>query len=724
MWAILILFAIGVFPMFDRLFTLQPTASFTRKALGGAALLVSSLGLAACSSDTSSSNTETSAQQPAYQLDESELPAYISFSPKDLDPTTDACVDFNAYVNGRWIASHEIPGDRTRWGAFPLLAERSVAVQRQIAEQAAASQPNATGIDKIIGDFWSTGMDQKKIDAAGIAPLQGQLDAINAIASRSDLINYLNTYAAKGQAPVFGLSVDADFKNAEQNFVYLSPTALGLPDKSYYLDTSKVKELAAYQNYLARLLRLSGVSDSDAYTQARQVVALEKRLAPTTYSNEQVSRDVSLLYNPKTLQQTDQITPHFSWEQYFTAQGVNPAPAQVSLVAPKYFAELDRALQDTDISVWKAFLRSHAISDAAQLLSQDFVDAHFRLYDQTLTGQKQPEARWKQVLGIIEGDAGEALGQLYVKVAFPPHAKAEMEQLVHNLSLALKARIEAVTWMSPETKKRALDKWAAFTPKIGYPDKWRDWSGLVTSRDSFYANAEAATEFNYRWTLSKIGKPVDHTEWNMTPQTVNAYYNPSANEIVFPAAILQPPFFDPKADVAFNYGGIGAVIGHEMTHAYDRQGSRFGPKGNFENWWTPADAKRFKARTDLLIKQFNAYKVNGHPVNGAFTLGENIADLGGINTAYDALQMATKGQPDPMVDGHTRAQNLFFNWATIWRNKITPEKAAQALVLDPHAPAEFRAKAAPSNMPSFAQAFSCKAGSPMVRDGKDRVVIW
>lgn len=684
-----------------------------------AALVTATVALGACSQNHS--KTPEPDRPFAYRLDESKLPAYIRFSPQDLDPAQSPCSDLNAYVNGQWIANNEIPGDRTRWGAFPLLAERSIGIQRQLAEQAAA-QPAAQGIDKIIGDFWASGMDQKKVNELGISPLQPQLADIDAIQNSADLTNYLNKYAAQGQAPLFGLSVDADFKDAERNFTYVGPTPLGLPDKSYYLDKRKASQLAAYKKYLTRLLQLSGVTDAEAAQQARQVVALETRLAPTTYSNEEVSRDVSLIYNPKTIQQADQITPHFSWQRFFAAQGV--APQQLSLIAPKFYAEFDRALQDTDPAVWRAFLRSHAISDAAVFLSQPFIDAHYQLYDKTLGGQKEQQARWKQVLSTIEGEAGEALGQLYVKVAFPPQSKAQMQQLVGNLSQALKARIEAVSWMSPQTKQRALEKWAAFTPKIGYPDKWRDWSGLQTSRDSFYANVQATTRFNHQWTLSKIGKPVDHTEWGMTPQTVNAYYNPSANEVVFPAAILQPPFFDPEADPAFNYGGIGAVIGHEMTHGYDHQGSRFGPKGNFENWWTPQDAKNFKARTGKLVEQFNGYKVAGHPVNGAFTLGENIADLGGINTAYDALQLLTAGQPDPMVEGHTRDQNFFFNWATVWRTKITPEKAAQLLLIDPHAPAEFRANGAPSNMPSFAKAFQCKAKDPMVRDSKRQVVIW
>ncbi|HSM10088.1 MAG TPA: M13-type metalloendopeptidase, partial [Lysobacter sp.] len=335
------------------------------------------------------------------------------------------------------------------------------------------------------------------------------------------------------------------------------------------------------------------------------------------------------------------------------------------------------------------------------------------------------EFNYKWNLGTIEGGAGEALGQMYVDVAFTAESKARMETLVKNLSDALKGRIENLAWMSDETKAKAMEKWASFTPKIGYPDKWREWDGLATSRDSYIGNVLAANEFNYKWNLGKIGKPVDKTEWGMSPQTVNAYYNPLQNEIVFPAAILQPPFFDPNATDEMNYGGIGAVIGHEMIHGYDDQGSRFGPTGNFENWWSDADLKGFSGRTDKLVDQFDAYEaVPGKNVNGKLTLGENIADLGGLAVAYDAMKQATAGTPDPMTDGLTRDQRFFANWATVWRRNFTPDELNVRLATDPHAPANFRAMGAPSNLPAFAAAFSCKPGQPMVREGDAQVVIW
>jgi len=396
-----------------------------------------------------------------------------------------------------------------------------------------------------------------------------------------------------------------------------------------------------------------------------------------------------------------------------------------SLAMPEFHGEVDAMLTDVPVETWKAYLRFHSVDDASPYLSSEFVQASYDFYDRTLRGQQEMEPEWKRVLGTINRQVGEALGQMYVEVAFSPESKERMEELVDNLSEALRDRIENLDWMGEETKARAMEKWETFDPKIGYPDKWRDWSGLETSRDSYIGNVLAANEFNYKWSLSKVGKPVDKTEWAMPPQMVNAYYNPLQNEIVFPAAILQPPFFDPEADDALNYGGIGAVIGHEMTHGYDDQGSRFDASGKFENWWTEADAEGFLARTDKLVQQFNAYEAApGLHVNGKLTLGENIADPGGLATAYDAMKKATEGSEDPMVEGLTRDQRFFANWATVWRRNFTDEELKVRIATDPHAPANFRAIGAPSNLPAFAAAFQCASGDAMVRGDDAKVVIW
>lgn len=684
--------------------------------------------LAACGKKEEAAAPTADAGKPAeaataYKLDESKLPGVNRFQVADLDSSKDACTDFGGYVNGKWLAANAIPGDRTSWGAFEMLDERSTAVQRQLAEQAAANTA-ATGVEKIVGDFWATGMDAAKINQQGIAPIQGKLDAIAALDSGEKVADYIRTAAAKGENYLFGFGAEADFKDSKNNIAYASQGGLGLPDKGYYFDADKKDKLAAYEQHVAKVLELSGVPAADAAKQAKDVVAFETRLAKVSKSSEELSRDVSLYYNPVSLADADKLAPNFPWTKFFESQGV-AAPQMFSLSIPAFHAELSKMLGDVPAAQWQSYLRFHTVDSASPYLSDNFVQENFNFYNKTLRGQDELKERGKRVLDTIEGEAGEALGQMYVKVAFPPESKARMQELVKNLSESLKVRIEKLDWMGDETKKKAMEKWAAFTPKIGYPDKWRDWTGLDTSRDSYIGNVLAANEFNYKWNLGKIGKPVDRTEWGMPPQMVNAYYNPLQNEIVFPAAILQPPFFDPNASDEMNYGGIGAVIGHEMTHGYDDQGSRFGASGNFENWWTDADAKGFSGRTDKLVNQFNGYEaMPGKNVNGKLTLGENIADLGGLATAYDAMKRATEGKEDPKTDGLTRDQRFFLNWATVWRRNFKPQELEVRLTTDPHAPANFRAIGAPSNMPAFAAAFSCKPGQPMVREGDKQVVIW
>jgi len=670
-----------------------------------------------------SADAAKNAKPTALKLDESKLPPFNQFRIGDLDASKNACSDFSGHVNGKWLASNAIPGDRTSWGAFEMLAERSVSVQRQLAEQAAKNAKN-TGVEKIVGDFWATGMDEAKINAQGIAPLKSRLAEIDALTNGASVAEYLRKSFGRGEGAVFGFGPSADFKDSSMNIAYVAQGGLGLPDVEYYRKDEHKEKLAAYEKHIAKVLELSGVAAADAAKQAKDVIAFETRLAKASKSSEELSRDVSLFYNPVTPADADKMTPNFSWTRFFESQGI-PAPKMFSFAIPEFHKEVDKMIADVPAAQWKSYLRFHTVDGASPFLSEPFVQENFNFYRKTLRGQKEMKPRWKRVLETIEGQAGEALGQMYVQVAFPPESKAQMQTLVNNLSGALKVRLENLAWMSPGTKKKALEKWSTFTPKIGYPDKWRDWSGLKTTRSSYVENILAANAFNYRWNLAKIGKPVDKTEWGMSPQTVNAYYNPQQNEIVFPAAILQPPFFDPKADEPRNYGGIGAVIGHEMIHGYDDQGSRFGPTGNFENWWTESDAKGFKALTDKLVAQFSAYEAApGKFVNGNLTLGENIADLGGLAVAYDAMKRATAGKADPMVEGLNRDQRFFMNWGTVWRRNFTPQELEVRLVTDSHAPANFRAVGSPSNHPAFAAAFQCKAGDAMVRDGDKRISIW
>ncbi len=681
------------------------------------------VALAACKKADEAPTAAATAEPQAASLtlDESKLPTPATFAVADLDAGKE-CSDFNEYVNGKWAAANPIPGDRSSWGVSEILGERSLAIQHQLAEQAAADK-HATGVEKIIGDFWATGMDEAKIEAQGIAPIQPQLTSIDGLNDTAAIVGYIRKQAAIGDNPVFDFGAEADFKQSSMNIAYASQGGLGLPDKTYYFDADKREVLDAYRAHIAKVLELSGAAAADATQQAKTVIAFETRLAKASLSQEDL-RDVSLYYHPVSLAEADKLTPNFSWTEFFKSQDV-AAPGMFSLPMPAFHQEVSRMLGDTDPAAWRSYLRFHAVDGAAPYLSDKFVQENFNFYSKTLYGQKEIKQRWKRVLGTLNGEAGEAMGQLYVKVAFPADSKARMETLVGNLRTALKGRIENLPWMSDETKQKAIAKWETFTPKIGYPDKWRDWSGLATSRDSFLGNVMAAEAFNYRWNLGKIGKPVDKTEWGMSPQTVNAYYNPLQNEIVFPAAILQPPFFDANADDAINYGGIGATIGHEMLHGYDDQGSRFGPTGNFENWWTEADAKGFSALTGKLEQQFSAYTIpTGEHVNGKTTLGENIADLGGLDVAYDALLKANDGKPDPKTDGLTRDQRFFIGYALSWRGKDTPESLKVQVASDPHAPSQFRANGPLENLSTFASAFQCKAGDPMVRADDRKVAIW
>jgi putative endopeptidase len=666
--------------------------------------------------------TEAAAAAPAFKLDESQLIQPIRFTPADIDASKSACTDLGAYVNDKWLAANPIPADQTRWGAFNVLRERSLQVQKQLAEQIAA-KPAPTGVEKIIGDIWSTGMDEKKLNAEGIAPLKSRLAAIDALKDGASIAAYLRTVAARGENPLFGFGSEADFKNSAMKIAYAEQGGTSLPDKSYYFDAAKKEAREDFVKHIAKVLELSGVPAADAEKQAKQVMAFETRLAKVSKSREELSRDVSIYYNPVDLAAADKLTPNFSWTDFIAAQKV-AAPAMFSLGMPAFHQEVSKMLKDVPVAEWQSYLRFRLVDDASPYLSDDFVNESFSFYSQKLAGQEKIKDRWKRVLAQIENGAGQAMGQVYVQVAFPPESRDRMQQLVQNLRDALKVRIQNLSWMSEATKAKALEKWSAFTPKIGYPSKWRDWSGLATSKDSYFENMMAAGEFNYRYDLDKIGKPTDKTEWTMTPQTVNAYYNPLQNEIVFPAAILQPPFFDPKADDPLNYGAIGAVIGHEITHGYDDQGARFGPTGNFEQWWTPEDAKKFSALTGKLVKQYSGYTLMGEKVNGNLTLGENIADLGGINIAYDAMHNATKDTPDPKIDGLTRDQRFFLGFGSVWRDQIRDKALRVQLASDPHSPGRIRANGTPSNLPAYAAAFSCKAGDPMANADDKRVVIW
>jgi len=653
------------------------------------------------------------------------------FDVNELDPAINACTDFNGFVNDKWVAANPIPDDHTSWGAFNKLAEDSLNTQHAIVEQAAkdAGSAQAGSVAQKIGYLYQSGMDEAAIEKAGITPLQPQLDAIAGLKDSAGIADYIAQRFAEGDGQVFSFGAGADFDDAKMQIAYAFQDGLGLPTKDYYSQPEYKDIRDAYVAYIAKALELGGASAADAKAQADQVMKLETALAAASLAPTEM-RDLDNQYHFVSVKDADKITPHFSWEKFFAAQGVT-IDKGFSLSQPKFFAEFDKLLATAPVTQWQAYLRFHAIDGAANALSKDFRDAKFDFYGKTLAGQPQQKERWKQVLDAVNGSMGQALGQMYVAKVFTPEAKQRAEELVTNVRDALKTRIENLDWMSADTKAKAVEKWEQFLPKIGYPDKWRDWSGLTLSPDNYYANLQAADKFNYEYDIAHIGKPTDRGEWFMTPQTVNAYYDPSTNTINFPAAILQPPFFDARADDAINYGGIGAVIGHEASHGFDDQGSQFDGFGNRHNWWSKQDEAQFKARTAKLVEQFNGYApIKGKPdlhVNGQLTLGENIADLGGLNVAYDALQRALKDHPEEaskQIDGYTEDQRFFLNWARVWRGSMREKTSIVRLNTDPHAPMAMRAIGAPSNMPAFAQAFQCKPGDAMVRPADKQVKIW
>jgi putative endopeptidase len=646
----------------------------------------------------------------------------------EFDKNSSPCQNLFDFVNTNWITNHPIPADRTSWGAFAMLDERSLNAQKEIVDNTSKAKNTPGSIEQKIGDFYAAGMDEAAVEKAGFSPIKDDLKRIDGLNTPDEIADFIRDYAAQGLDFVFDFGGEADFHDSRRTIGYAYQGGLGLPERDYYFktDDASKKIRDAYVLHVQRTLELVGVKKEDAAKQSKTIMDLETKLADASLPIVEL-RDPGNQYHFVSVVDADKTTPHFAWEKYFAAQGINGEKG-FSLSQPKFFAAMDKLLADVPTDQWRAYFRFHFANAAAPYLSKAFVDEQFAFYSQTLRGQKEQKARWKRVLGTIDNHLGMALGQIYVAQNFPPEAKVRAQELVNNLRAALKSRIEKLDWMSEATKKQAIEKWDTFMPKIGYPDKWRDWSGLTVTRDSYIGNARAAIKFNHAWDMGKIGKPVDRTEWGMTPQTVNAYYNPLQNEIVFPAAILQPPFFDAKADDALNYGGIGAVIGHEMTHGYDDEGAQFDAQGNLKNWWTAEDKKQFEGRTDKLVKQFDNYVlIDDLHVKGKQTLGENIADLGGLNVAYDALQKALAKNPDEakkQIDGYTEDQRFFLNFARVWASQYKTEDLKLRLNTDVHAPAKFRGIGAPSNMPVFAQAFSCKAGDAMVRAPDVQVKIW
>ena len=643
----------------------------------------------------------------------------------NLDKSVSPCQDFYHYANGSWLKNNPIPAAETRWGAFNELGDRNQAIEKRILEKAAtdARTARAGTNEQKVGDFYAAAMDSLGIETAGLKYLQPHLDRIKNLKNLGEVQQYLADPKSYG-AGWYGFGVGQDSKNSTQYAVQLRQGGLGLGDRDYYLkDDARSRQVrTAYKTYMTSVFQLLGDAPSLAATNADAVLALETKLAQASRGRVDL-RDRLKNYNKVSVAQATKDYPNLNLPLRLKSDGLTSAQ-DVIIGQPEYLAAVNTLLANTPIADEQQYFRWHLVEGVTSALPKAYGDASFR-FTQVLTGAKVQQPRWKRALRATDGALGEAFGQLYVDEAFTPAAKARAKEMVENLRKAYAERIMATDWMSPATKKEAIEKLNAFAVKIGYPDKWKDYSKLKITRQSALENLFATAEWREQDNLSKFGKPIDRGEWGMTPPTVNAYYNSSMNEIVFPAGILQPPFYDPKADDAVNYGGIGAVIGHEMTHGFDDQGRRSDAKGNLRDWWTKEDNDKFNAKADMVGKQYDAFMpLDSVHVNGKLTMGENLADLGGITIAYNAFQKTQQAKGAKAIDGFTPNQRFFLAYAQIWRANQRPEAARQQVLTDPHSPGQFRTNGPLMNMPEFYQAFGCKDGDKMTRATADRSRIW
>jgi putative endopeptidase len=635
-----------------------------------------------------------------------------------MDPSAQACGDFYRYADGGWVKKNPIPADYPSWGSFNELDERNRETLHQTLEKLAAGAPAAPGSEeRKLGDFYASCMDEAAIEAAGISPLQGELDRITAIRDQATLQEEIGRLQERGVNALFQFGSEEDRKNSSQVIAAALQGGLGLPDRDYYTKTDDESKglRQKYVVHVARMLELAGATPANAAGEAKAILDFETKLAEPAMTRVE-RRNPDNTYHPYRGEELAKLTPRFHWAAYLRAGNV-PEGITINVWQPKFFQAVDGLLDSVPLPVWKTYLRWQLINAAAPTLSKKFVDQDFDFRERTLQGTEQNLPRWKRCVAATDQSLGMALGKIWVRDHFPPQARERADRMVKNLVAALRDDLQGLPWMGPETRKAALAKLDAFAQKIGYPDRWRDYSALAVSRGPYAANALAAAVFYFRRDLAKVGKAVDRTDWEMSPPTVNAYYQGARNEIVFPAGILQPPFFDAAADDAVNYGGIGAVIGHEMTHGFDDSGRKFDAQGNQREWWTPDDLKNYEARAHCVEKQFDAYVVDGDlHENGKLVLGESIADLGGVAIAHRAFLRSLEGKlPPAPIDGLTADQRFFLSWARIWATNDRPEFAKLIVNTNPHPLGRFRAIAPASNLPEFARAFSCKPGDPMVR---------
>ena len=668
-------------------------------SVAAAALMAVALGLA--QQPANSQQAEKTAAKKGMQ----------GFDIDALDRTADPCVDFYQFACGNWIKNNPIPSDQARWGRFSELLERNQMILRTVLEKAQANNANRDAVDQKIGDYYDACMDEKAIDAKGLTPL---LDSIAAVKDKSELPALLGKMHREGADALFAFGPEPDFKNAKMMGVAVDQGGIALPEKDYYFrdDAKSVELRKQYVEHITNMFKLAGESADQAAKDAQTVMTFETTLAKNSMGNVE-RRDPQKLYNPKTKQELIAMNSAFDWNKYLVALEA-PSFEKINLDSPGFVAGLNDIVQETSLDDIKTYLRWQTLHTAAQFLSTPFVQENFNFYGKTLTGAKELRPRWKRCVQFTDRQLGEALGQAYVKVAFPPDAKDRMEKMVHNLEASMKTDIEGLDWMTPETKKAAIVKLGMITDKIGYPKKWRDYSKFKVVRGDFVGNGIRGNEFETDRQLAKVNKPVDRTEWGMTPPTVNAYYNPQENNINFPAGILQPPFFDNKLDDAVNYGAIGAVIGHEMTHGFDDEGREFDGNGDLRDWWTATDGKAFEERAKCLSDEYSSFVATDDVhVNGKLTLGENTADNGGVRISLMALEATFNGKEPAKIDDFTAQQRAFLGFGQVWCENQTPQALRVQAQTNPHSPGQWRTNGVMRNSPEFRKAFGCKEGQPM-----------
>ncbi|HVS92507.1 MAG TPA: M13 family metallopeptidase [Mucilaginibacter sp.] len=646
--------------------------------------------------------------------------------PANMDMSIKPGDDFFEYANGTWIKNNAIPAKETRWGSFGILHQENTDKLLNLLKDVSstAGQPKGS-LRQRVGDLYASGMDSLTIEKRGYDPIKPDLERISKINDLNGVVNEMILERVNGDAsPLFGAGVGADSKHPTRNIVEFRQGGTSLPDRDYYLkDNSRNKKIKdAYRKYIVTLFTLTGTSADEADKNATTIINIETALAKSQMARVEM-RDPNKTYNKMAVADFDKETPHLTWSQLLPEMKLNKVDT-VIVAQPNFFKDADALLASTPVADWKVYLDWNMLKGSAGALSSPFVKANFE-FSSALSGQKVQTPRNERMANLVDGSIGELLGQLYVEKYFTPAAKQYMVNLVNNLKGVLGDRIKRLDWMSEATKEHALKKLNAFTVKIGYPDKWQSYAGLEIERHDYYGNLKRISKWRYNYNIAQLGKPVDKARWGMTPPTVNAYYNPTNNEIVFPAGILQFPFFDFKADDAVNYGGIGAVIGHEMTHGFDDQGRQFDADGSLHDWWTKDDADKFKVRANQVVDQYNAFTVlDTLHVNGKLTLGENLADLGGLNIAYEAFKRTKEGHSNTKIDGFTPDQRFFLSWAQVWRSSQRPEAAAQRILTDPHSPEQYRCNAPISNMDAWYAAFNVQPGDKYYKKPEDRIHVW